>query len=447
MKFPVKNIQIITALLALAAVYVGCTKGPDIKSYAYPAPEPKAVFPDTGYAGFADVTITGEQFGDYKQAVKVFFGGIQADTILSCEDGKIVARVPATAVSGKVSLQVWTHTIDSVGAFKVVPPPVVTTANKDIGLPGEIVEIAGKGFGSVIENVKVNFNGTTGTIAEISDTLLKVELPVGFTSGSIVVLVNKYPVTGPLFRAVANVPDPIYWLEFENNITDRISGVGATYNKGSAADLTYETGKSGLAVRFPGFTPATWNNSGTISIIPATIIKQKDFTVTCWVNWAAGRNIYPDPIFEFGEVRGSRICFLTRMGSGTNNWNGTQQKMVSRYLLQAKVPVGAPANYEDYVGALNAPVLPSATWKHVAFVFSYTNLYMKIYIDGVEAGTKNLSRNDVDPFLMTFNKASIGGYAFGSGTETAFAGLMDEFKLFNTALDADQIFAIYYKNR
>src|SRR5687767_12749472 len=105
MKFPVKNIRFIAAILAFAAVYAGCTKGPDIKSYTYPAPEPKAMFPESGYAGFADVTINGSQFGDYKNAVKVFFNGIVADTVLSCEDSMIVVRVPANAVSGKVSLQ------------------------------------------------------------------------------------------------------------------------------------------------------------------------------------------------------------------------------------------------------------------------------------------------------------------------------------------------------
>jgi hypothetical protein len=147
MKFSVKNIQFITALLALAAVYVGCTKGPNIKSYDYPVPEPKAIFPDSGYAVLADVTITGAQFGDYKQAVKVFFGGVEADTIKSCEDGKIVVQVPRTAVSGKVTLQVWNHTIDSVAKFRVMPDPLIRSVNEKAGVPGDVILISGDHFG------------------------------------------------------------------------------------------------------------------------------------------------------------------------------------------------------------------------------------------------------------------------------------------------------------
>ncbi|OQP53543.1 IPT/TIG domain-containing protein [Niastella populi] len=445
MKFPVKNIQFITAILAVAAAYVGCTKGPDIKSYSYPAPEPKAIFPDAGYAGYADVTITGARFGDYKQAVKVFFGGIQADTILSCEDEKIVARVPADAVSGKVSLHVWTHSIDSVASFKVMPNPVITSVSESAGVPGDVILISGAHFGTDATKVNVNFNNTPATVNSVEDSLVSVTVPAGFVPGKLHVTINNFNITGPDFGILVATPTPVYALDFESDLVDKISGVAATYNKGTAADLTYEEGKRGMAVRFPGFTPTSWNSSGSVSI-PATVFRQRDFSVTCWVKWDAGRNIYPDPIFEFGEARGTRFCFLNRMGSGTNNWNGTQQKIVTRFLLEKKVRnpgTGATENYEDYLGGSN--VVPPTVWKHVAIVYSFTNQFMKIYMDGVEIGSKNLSRNDADPFLMTINNARIGGYAYGSGTETNYAGLMDNFRVYNQALSGDQIYTDFYK--
>ncbi len=440
MKFPVKNIQFITVILALAAVYVGCTKGPDIKSYAYPAPEPKAVFPDAGYAGFAEVTITGAQFGDYKQAVKVFFGGIQADTIISCEDGKIVARVPAAAVSGKVSLQVWTHTIDSVGAFIVVPPPVVTTASKDIGLPGEIVEITGKGFGTVIENVKVNFNGTAGTIAEISDTLLKVELPVGFTSGSIVVLVNKYPVTGPLFRAVANVPDPIYWLEFEGNLTDNMGGTAATYTyKDSGKPMGYSTGVSGQAIKLEGTYNFTTTNNQVLSL-PAQLTRQPELTVSCWVNWTNDSTAWvQEPIFDAGAARGTRLCLMTRMNT---SFGTGYQNMIGRMAFEK---VG---NFPTitYFNAIGKGPLPSKEWHHVAMVVSQTDHTEKIYLDGIEHGSVAL-RADADQTIYSHSKVYIGCPTNGVVKEPAFGGMIDEFQIYSHALNADQIFALYYKHR
>lgn len=443
MKFPLKNIKFLTAILALAAVYTSCTKGPDIKSYSYPEPEPKAIYPEAGYAGFADVTITGSQFGDYKNAVKVFFNGIQADTIISCQDSVIVARVPALAASGKVSLQVWTHMIDSVANFTVLPNPVITSVTDSAGVPGDEIVIYGAHFGSDQSKVSISFNGTPGTINSVEDSMVRVAVPSNFLPGNLRLTVNDFVVTGPGFGILVAIPGPDYALDFDGDLVDRISKAAATYNKGTAADLTWEPGQRGQAARFPGFTPVspvTWNSSGTVSI-PLTAFKQKDFTVTCWLNWASGRDVYPDPIFEFGELRDTRIAFLTRMGSAANSWNGTARKMVGRFLLN-KTPV---TGWENYFAGSNGILLPTNKWVHVAFVFSYSNLSMKIYMDGKEIGSKNIDNAAADPFLMTIKKATVGGASYGSGTETNYGGLMDNFRIYNRVLTADQIYTDYYK--
>lgn len=448
MKFPLKNIKFLTAILALAAFYAGCTKGPDIKTYTYPAPEPKAMFPDSGYAGFADVTITGTQFGDYKNVVKVFFNGIQADTILSCEDGKIIARVPANAISGKVSLQVWTNTIDSIGQFRIVEKPIVTIASKDIGLPGETVEISGKGFGTDLAKVKVNFNGTTATIADITDTLVKVILPQGFTSGNIVVSVNNYPVTGPLFRAVATVPNPVYWLSFENNLSDNMGGTPATYTysatDGTAKPIAYDDGISGKAVRLAGT-----GNRGTLNTLvtnnqyiacPPQISKHPEVTVTAWVNW--GSRDYPDsswfqePVFDFGQARGMRMALMTRMQASAG------PNMVGRLIFEK---VNEFTAFKAFDATTTRPLV-QREWHHVAMTISTANLVEKVYLDGVEIGSLALT-GSASPTLFNHNKVYIGAPTNGVRNEPAFGGLIDEFQIFNQALNADQIFAIYYKNK
>jgi hypothetical protein len=455
MKFPLKNIQFLTALLALVAVYIGCTKGPDIKTYAYPAPEPKAMFPDSGYAGFSEVTINGTQFGDYKDAVKVFFNGVQADTILSCEDGKIVARVPFDAISGKVSLQVWTNTVDSIGEFRIVPAPIVTKANKDIGLPGETVEISGLGFGTDMAKVQVNFNGTSGTITGINDTTLHVTLPQGFTSGNIVVSVKNYPVTGPVFRAVATVPDPIYWLAFENDLADNMGGTAATYTysatDGTAQPIAYADGKKGKAVKLAGTgNRATFNTSNSnnqVLALPPQLTKQKELTVSCWVNWANDSTAWvQEPIFDAGAARGQRICLMTRMNT---NFGTGYQNLIGRSVFEnikdasGNVLFGTPPTYFNATG--KGPLTPKK-WHHVAMVISYANLIGRVYMDGVEYGSVALTAS-ADHTLYNHNKVYIGAPTNGVRNEPAFGGLIDEFQIFNQALNADQVFAIYYKNK
>ncbi|WP_207514597.1 LamG-like jellyroll fold domain-containing protein [Longitalea luteola] len=436
MKSFIKNLKFIPAIMAAAVVYAGCTKSPDLKIYGYPAPEPKGMFPDSGYAGFNEVTIDGSSFGDYKNAVKVFFNGIQADTIVSCVDGKIVVKVPGDAISGKVSLQVWTHMIDSVGSFKVVPPPVVKTASKDIGLPGETVEIAGTGFGADPAKVKVDFNGTTAAITEITDTLLKVALPQGFTSGNIQVSVNNYPVTGPLFRAVASVPNPVYWLAFEGNLADKMGGTAATYSyKDWGKPMSYAAGVNGQAVVLPGASNFLTTNNQFLAC-PPQISKHANITVSCWVNWSNDSNWVQEPVFDFGQARGLRMALMTRMQTNQG------PNMLGRLIFE-KIPEFTP--FTAFDAKADRP-LPAKEWHHVAMTISTDEHIQRVYMDGQKIAELALDVK-ASPTLFNHNKVYIGAPTNGVVKEPAFGGMVDEFEIFDEALNGDQIFALFYKNR
>jgi hypothetical protein len=441
MKSFIKSLSFIPAVLAIAAIYAGCHKGPEINEYIYPVPQPEKIFPDSGYAGFAEVSITGASFGDYKNVVKVFFNGVEADTILSCQDGKIVARVPNDAVSGKVSLQVWTHIIDSIGEFTVISTPVVKSANKDIGLPGETVTISGTGFGTDLSKVKVSFNGTTGTITNITDTSLNVILPQGFTSGNIVVYVNDYPLRGPAFRAVADVPDPIYWLKFEGNLNDKMGGAAATYANGiEGKPIGYNpAGINGQAVRLMGTSNFNSINNQVLAL-PQNITKHKEVTVTCWVNWASDSGWIQEPVFDAGNARAQRFCLMTRL-SNANNLTG---RLAFENIKDAagNVIYGTPATYYNAVGT----PLKTKSWYHVALVVSQANHVEKVYLDGTEVSSLSLP-GTADHTLYNHTRVYIGSFINGVTKEPAFGGMIDEFQIYNYALNADQVYALYYSNK
>ena len=57
---------------------VGCEKDANIKQYVYPVPEVEKISPDAGYVT-SQVIIYGKNFGDRTEAVKVLFGGIEAE--------------------------------------------------------------------------------------------------------------------------------------------------------------------------------------------------------------------------------------------------------------------------------------------------------------------------------------------------------------------------------
>jgi hypothetical protein len=437
MKSSIKYFPFILAVLCVATIINSCTKGPNLKTYTYPAPLPSGFSPASGYPG-TDIVITGSSFGDYPNAVKVFFNGVKADTIRSCADGRIVVKVPAIALTGKVSLQVWTNGVDSIGTFTVIPAPVIKSVSADAGTPGDTVVIKGTGYGTDLTKVTVSFNGTNGTIFSITDTLINAVVPTGFTSGNIVVSVNGYPVTGPGFAYLVPVPNPLYQLDFEGNLNDKMGGTAATYIKGTAgvAALSYVAGINGQAVSLPaGVKAAAFGDIQQTISLPAQISKQSELSVSCWVNWLGTSDW--EPIFDFGETRGNRINLTARVAA---SWNGAGTNMVSRFIIENKTGF---SGYREYNNIGNKSITAN-TWRHAVLTISSATLTMKMYLDGVLIGTKALPAGAV-PTIINHNRVYVGAQVVPAANEPTFGGKIDKFQIYNSVLTADQVYTLFYK--
>ena len=197
-----KNIFFVRLFIACLLIMAGCEKGPDFKVYIYPAQSASAMTPGAGFVG-SDVTIRGKNFGNLTQAVKVYFGGVKADTVRSCTDSVIVVKVPLNALSGNVGLQVWTTVNDSIGVFTVLPLPVLTSVVSkgsiapNIADPGDTVLLRGYNFLTDPSKVSVDFNGTAVTnIVSLQDTLITVIAPSGYSAGKVSVTFNGLKLTG-----------------------------------------------------------------------------------------------------------------------------------------------------------------------------------------------------------------------------------------------------------
>lgn len=438
MKSSIKYNSFIVALLCVAAIIASCNKGPNLTTYTYPAPLPVGFSPASGYAG-TDVVITGSSFGDYPNAVKVFFNGVKADTIRSCADGKIVVKVPANALTGKVSLSVWTNGVDSLGSFTVIPTPLIKSVSADAGSPGDTVIIKGSGYGTDISKLGVSFNGTNGSIITVvADTLIKTVVPAGFSSGNISVIVNNFPVTGPGFAYLVPVPDPLYQLDFEGNLNDKMGGTAATYIKGTAgvAALSYVAGINGQAVYLPpGVKAAAFGDVQQTISLPAQISKVPELTVSCWVNWAGTADW--EPIFDFGETRGNRVNLTARAAA---SWNGAGTNMISRFIIENKTGF---SGYFEYNNIGNKSITVN-TWRHAVLTVSSANLTMKMYLDGVLIGTKTLPAGAANT-IISHSKVFIGGQVVAAAAEPTYGGKIDKFQIYNSVLSDDQIYTLFYK--
>ncbi|MHA6248544.1 IPT/TIG domain-containing protein [Pontibacter sp. CAU 1760] len=145
------------------------------------APEIEDFTPNEG--GFdTQVTIKGSGLSN---ATKVFFGNVSAQFVTNT-DIEIVAKVPAGAAKGKISVEAANGTGESATDFTVYAPVLTTKFSPVTGKAGVEVTIDGHYFTGANA---ISFNNLPGTIVpnSVSDTQLKAILPLGATSGAITV--------------------------------------------------------------------------------------------------------------------------------------------------------------------------------------------------------------------------------------------------------------------
>ena len=194
-----KLLNIACWLIAITMVLFGasCEKDAQFREFIYPAQVPSGLSPASGYP-LTNVTITGTNFDTLTGAVKVWFGNIEATTIVSAKGNEIVVQVPANAVSGKVSLQVWTTKVDSVGTYTVMVPPVYKNVSTNRGQPGDTVTITGEKFGTDVSILKINIGSTEAEVISFSDTQIQFQVPDAAT-GALTLNFKGYLISGPLF--------------------------------------------------------------------------------------------------------------------------------------------------------------------------------------------------------------------------------------------------------
>jgi hypothetical protein len=186
---------LITVALIVAAS--SCEKGPQFRKFVYPPQTASGLSPESGFPG-TYVTLSGKNFDTLTGAVKVWFGGVQADSVISSNGTQIVVKVPDGAVSGKVALQVWTTVEDSIGTFTVVPAPAFSSVSTTRAKAGTVVTITGEHFGTDPTAVKVMIGATQAKIVALTDTQIQFEVPDA-PSGTLALLFGTFQVTGPVF--------------------------------------------------------------------------------------------------------------------------------------------------------------------------------------------------------------------------------------------------------
>ncbi len=83
---------------------------------------------------------------------------------------------------------------------KVMPPATLTSISPKTGQPGTVVKIRGNNFSKTLSENTVMFNGVKAEITSSYDTLLKVKVPSGGSSGPVEISVRTQKLIGTDFK-------------------------------------------------------------------------------------------------------------------------------------------------------------------------------------------------------------------------------------------------------
>ncbi len=237
------------ALVAISVLACGKDEEPTPES----GPHMTSFSPISGPVG-TTVWITGQNFGSTKADNTVKIGNTTA-TITSATSTEIFISVPEGATTGKISVTVDGKT-DTGGTFTVTEPqgtifPVIESIYNSDGTdeisPKDIIVIYGSGFDTDGTYVITFSNNVQGTITEIGEEFIKVEVPEGAVSGDITL---EYEGVMKTIGDLVIVPNPITYVV--GYVSDGVNDAPKLWIDGVAEDI--ENASSANAVFVDGET-------------------------------------------------------------------------------------------------------------------------------------------------------------------------------------------------
>jgi hypothetical protein len=204
-----------------------------------------------------------------------------------------------------------------------------------------------------------------------------------------------------------NYPGLVAWYPGEGNANDLIGGASGTL----VGNVTFAAGRVGQAFRFDG--------TDYVQVPNSLALQAANISVEAWVNSTTlGRNKY---ILAKGANGGLAASYALYTGE-----NGLQFFVYDGGTFVASPDAG--------------PGIWDGNWHHV--VGTYDGAKVRLYVDGAEVGTGTPTNLQIRYNLPTSNDLFIGTY----GDPTSFYnfnGLIDEPSVYNRALSAAEVKALY----
>jgi hypothetical protein len=193
--------------------------------------------------------------------------------------------------------------------------------------------------------------------------------------------------------------DLVAHLQFEGNTLDSTVHLNHSAPYGGTSFVVGKVGSNAIAL----------DGTNAFVQLPANVANQQALTVATWVYWRGG-DVF-QRIFDFGNSETEYLFLTPRSGSGQLSLvlnNGGAEK------------------------SLNAPVLSTNKWSHVAVTLDSSGV--RLFVDGALVADSNLftiRSLDFKPVLNYLGRSQ--------KNNPLFSGYLDDFRVYNYALSASEI--------
>src|ERR1700686_5157922 len=156
----------------------------------------------------------------------------------------------------RLSLLVLLAAVSSTWSFAAAPS--VTSLSPTSGAVGAAVTITGTNFGSTQGTSTVKFNGTTATVTSWSATSIATTVPIGATTGNVVVHASGVDSNGSTFTVFPSI----------SSLSPTSGAVGASI---TIAGLNFGSTQGTSTVKFNGTTATvtSWSTTSIATTVPS----------------------------------------------------------------------------------------------------------------------------------------------------------------------------------
>jgi hypothetical protein len=200
-------------------------------------------------------------------------------------------------------------------------------------------------------------------------------------------------------------------MEDNGATTPDRSGTGNTGTL-TASPVT-ASGKIGSSVSLNG-------SSQYVLIGDAASLEPTAFTITAWIYLAGPGSPTTGAIYSNGDWSGANSAVLLRLLNASTNLQSAVNTSVNSYTA-------------------TGPVLRYGQWQFVCMTYTAAR-ELASWVDGVKGTPATASGTLVNP---TYTKAIGADHRTGAGPTGFFNGRIDDFRIYNRALSAAEISALY----